>query len=524
MSDTETRVYSSSSSWKTCRSYASTSRNSTSSLRTINIQDQDPKEDEEKGENKTDPKENKPPRGFLSSLVLIKSSPNPKELNIRTKWFLTWVVSLGSLAAPLSSGILYPVLTDISNDLHTSATVVNLSVAFSTLAVAICPLYWSYISEKYGRRMAYILSFIIFTLFNILSAVSVNIAMFITMKLLASGACASLQSVSAGTIADLWDSRERGKAMGIFFFGPMIGPLLAPIIGGALAIKWSWRSTQWFLVIYGFALLLVMTFFLPETSVNLGKKSESNEEQKSPVMKLFTILIAPVKSVKLLRFLPILITVYYTSITFASYYLLNISIQHVFSTPPYSWSPVIVGLTYTPSALGYLLGSVLGGRWTDYIMQRAAHKAGRFDKDGKPILIPEDRIRENALVAGIMYPLALLWWGWTIDKRVFWIAPLIANFFFGFGCMLITNVTMTMLTEFTPKKSSTGVAVTNLLRNSLACVAAVIEEPLANVMGSGWLFTAACLLCLLSGGSLIFMRRNRERWSEKMKTVAAEFD
>lgn len=90
--------------------------------------------------------------------------------------------------------------------------------------------------------------------------------------------------------------------------------------------------------------------------------------------------------------------------------------------------------------------------------------------------------------------------------------------------MLITNVTMTMLTEFTPKKSSTGVAVTNLLRNSLACVAAVIEEPLAHAMGSGWLFTAACLLCLLSGGSLIFMRRNRERWSEKMKTVAAEFD
>jgi hypothetical protein len=41
-------------------------------------------------------------------------------------------------------------------------------------------------------------------------------------------------------------------------------------------------------------------------------------------------------SVKLLRFIPILIMVYYTSITFAFYYLLNISMQKVFSSPPYN--------------------------------------------------------------------------------------------------------------------------------------------------------------------------------------------
>ena len=97
--------------------------------------------------------------------------------------------------------------------------------------------------------------------------------------------------------------------------------------------------------------------------------------------------------------------------------------EHGFTRQLYSWSPAIVGLTYTPSALGYLLGSVLGSRWTDYIMQRAAHKAGRIDKDGNPTLIPEDRIREIAVVAGINYPLGLLWWRWTTDKRVFWIAP-----------------------------------------------------------------------------------------------------
>jgi uncharacterized membrane protein len=80
---------------------------------------------------------------------------------------------------------------------------------------------------------------------------------------------------------------------------------------------------------------------------------------------------------------------------------------------------------------------------------------------------------------------------------------LIGNFFYGFAGMILTNVTMTMLTEFTPKRSTMGVAVNNLLRNSLSCVSAVIAQPLFDAIGTGWSFTAACLFCLLSGIPLI---------------------
>ncbi len=39
--------------------------------------------------------------------------------------------------------------------------------------------------------------------------------------------------------------------MGLFYLGPLCGPLFAPVIGGALAQKWSWRATMWFIAIYG---------------------------------------------------------------------------------------------------------------------------------------------------------------------------------------------------------------------------------------------------------------------------------
>lgn len=70
-------------------------------------------------------------------------------------------------------------------------------------------------------------------------------------------------------------------------------------------------------------------------------------------------------------------------------------------------------------------------------MVREAAKAGRYDGKGKPVYLPEDRMRENAWIAAVLYPAALLWYGWTAEKDVHWVVPLIANFFFGVGSMLI---------------------------------------------------------------------------------------
>ena len=134
--------------------------------------------------------------------------------------------------------------------MHTTVSVVNLSIAFGSLSVAITPLWWSYIAELYGRRLVYISSFFVLRIFSILAAVSPIIGMFIVMRLIANASSASLQAVSAGTISGLFETQERGKAMGAFMLGPMLGPMFAPIIGGTLTMRWSWRSTQWFMVIY----------------------------------------------------------------------------------------------------------------------------------------------------------------------------------------------------------------------------------------------------------------------------------
>lgn len=274
--------------------------------------------------------------------------------------------------------------------------------------------------------MVYLVTFFLSIVFCVLGAVSTNIGMFVAMRLLAGGACASVQSVGAGTVADLWQPQERGKAMGIFSLGPMFGPLAAPIIGAAITTRWDWRATQWFLVIYCFVIWIAMIVLLPETSTKFKAKAATSHRDAVPTSaarRLSQVIVSPLWSVKLLRYIPILIIVCYTSVTFASNYLLNISIQDTLSQSPYEWKTMILGLAYVPSSIGAALGALLGGRWTDHCLQRGARKAGRTDENGKLIFSPEDRISENFWVAAVMYPAALLWWGWAAEKHAFWVVP-----------------------------------------------------------------------------------------------------
>ncbi len=294
--------------------------------------------------------------------------------------------------------------------------------------MAIVPLWWSVMSEMYGRRPVYIISFALFIVLNSAAAVSKSIAAFIVTRLLAGGASASVAAVGAGTIADLWAVENRGNAMGYYFLGPMVGPLVSPIIGGILTQRLGWRSTQWGAVVYGGLVWLMVLFALPETSaksLNKRKHLEKSEAEssKSSSSKILYALVEPFKVIGYLRFPSLLMTTYYTSVTFASYYMLNIAIQSVFSQSPYSFEAIILGLLYIPGALGSILASVVGGRWSDHIMHRQAKSAGRYDASGNLIFLPADRMQENAWLAGMLFPAALLAFGFTASNHIHWIVP-----------------------------------------------------------------------------------------------------
>lgn len=292
---------------------------------------------------------------------------------------------------------------------------------------------------------------------------------------------------------------------------------------------------MWFSAIFGGVNFLSLLFLLPETLAkrkpalparndnltrmstgqSVALRTSTNLKRAAKMLRKF--FIEPLACIEYLRLPAVAIVVAFAAVTFSALFMVNISIQSTFSAPPYNFSTIIIGLLYIPASLGYFIAAIFGGRWLDYIMAREARNAGRYDEKGKLIYLPEDRLKENAWIAASMYPLAMLWFGWCARFGEFWLAAVIPNFFFGVGSMLVFGAVTTMLTEFMPKRSSSGVALNNFVRNIFSCVGIIVTQPLINAIGVGWLCTMLALFSLISGNLCIFLlSRYASRWRKAM--------
>lgn len=204
-------------------------------------------------------------RGLFGRFAMIPEYQDARDYPKSVKLTIVFVVAFAAITGPMGTSIMLPAIDDVVSELDTTVTVVNVSVGIYLLSLGIFPMWWSTFSEKHGRRSVYLISFVLFCVFSIGAALSPSIGALIAFRVLSGGCSASVQAVGAGTVGDLYVNEERGTAMGLYYLGPLMGPFLAPIIGGAVAQAWGWRATQWLLVIFSGLNTLCLLFLLPET-------------------------------------------------------------------------------------------------------------------------------------------------------------------------------------------------------------------------------------------------------------------
>lgn len=234
-------------------------------------------------------------RGLLGRYALLPEYEDPRNYPQNIKYIIVFIIAFAASCGPMGTSIILPAIDDVAKDLHTEVVLVNISVGIYLVSIGILPIWWSALSEKFGRRSIYIISFTMFFAFSVGCSLAPNISSLIVFRVLCGGCSASVQAVGAGTIADLYPIKERGTAMGIYYLGPLMGPFLAPIIGGAVAQAWGWRATQWVLAIASGLANILIIVALPETLRkqdsmaniqqlldNLKKQdSKSSEDEKS---------------------------------------------------------------------------------------------------------------------------------------------------------------------------------------------------------------------------------------------------
>ncbi|KAK9261829.1 major facilitator superfamily domain-containing protein [Lipomyces tetrasporus] len=482
------------------------------------IADEEGYDNDTKNTSRKKPKRRKP-IGFLHSVCIIKELENPYEYSEAVKLLLVFIFAFAGMVPAMGSAVFYPAVNTMAADFHTNLTVINLSVGFYMFSLGLFPLWWSYLSELLGRRGVYIISFLMFTLFNIGCARSTSVVMLVVFRVCAGGAAASSQTVGAGAIGDIYVPTQRGKANGYFYLGPLCGPMLAPIFAGALNDRWGWRSTQYFLIIVGGFAFLMMLVLLPETlrpqilPTEVQEKralQKKNHKLRSYAHEFFDFFSGPFKSFALLKYPTFVYAILYNSFGYGSLYMLNNTLPDLFQSPPYNFSSIVTGLLYLPNGLGYVLGSLVGGRWSDRILKNAIKK-----NNGK--MVPEARLAENMLTAGIVVCSGMILFGWTAWRHLFWFVPIIGTFLFGFGSLIIFTTTLTFLVDSMPQRRSAAVSINTFIRCMFAAAASFITVPLNNAIKTGWLFTILTIIGIIFLGLQVYVKKKAPEWRAKME-------
>jgi MFS family permease len=146
---------------------------------------------------------------------------------------------------------------------------------------------------KTGRAIVLHISMAIFFIFSIACAVAQNTAQLAVFRFLSGLGGGAPLAIGAGVLADMWEAKERGKAVAVFSMGPPIAPTIAPIIAGFISLRTTWRWIMWVLVFATGFTFVFGILFLDETfaPVILARKAKKLRKETGN-MELVTIFEA----------------------------------------------------------------------------------------------------------------------------------------------------------------------------------------------------------------------------------------
>lgn len=146
----------------------------------------------------------------------------------------------------------------------TSQTQLVLPTSIYLVGYVLGPLFFSPLSETYGRKVVMISTFVLYTAFTLGCALAPSWPGLIVSRLLVGTGASTPISVIGGIYADIYGTpKARGKAMAIFMACTTWGPILGPVLSGYIALV-SWRWVYWLqLIIAGVTWPFLLA--LPET-------------------------------------------------------------------------------------------------------------------------------------------------------------------------------------------------------------------------------------------------------------------
>jgi DHA1 family bicyclomycin/chloramphenicol resistance-like MFS transporter len=202
------------------------------------------------------------------------------------------ILILGALSTigPFSIDMYLPGFPSIAKDLGTTVAEIQLSLTSYFIGISIGQLIYGPLLDRFGRKLPLYIGMIVYILASLGCVLIHTVHALIFMRFLqALGGCVTLVA-SRALVRDLFPVSETAKVFSMLMLVLAVSPMLAPTVGGYVAVAFSWHVIFIILAVIATIVLLACFFLLPE-----GKKADPTLSLKpGPIINNFlTVLKQP---------------------------------------------------------------------------------------------------------------------------------------------------------------------------------------------------------------------------------------
>jgi DHA2 family multidrug resistance protein len=190
------------------------------------------------------------------------------------KWAIALTASFGAILEVIDTNIVNVALNPMQNDLDATISEMSWVVTGYVIAnVIIIPL-TAWLGDYFGKKTYFIFSLVGFTIASVLCGFAVNLPMLAAARILQGLCGGGLLAKAQAILFETFPPHQHGQAQAVFGMGIIIGPAIAPTLGGWLTDTLSWRWIFFVNLPIGIVAVLMAQMFLPGNHVN--RKSVSH--------------------------------------------------------------------------------------------------------------------------------------------------------------------------------------------------------------------------------------------------------
>jgi len=188
-------------------------------------------------------------------------------LSIKQNSSVGIVVILGLLAMlmPLSIDMYLPALPVIASEFGVPAGSAQMTLSTYILGFAIGQLFYGPMADSIGRKPVVLGGTLVFAAAAIACALSQTIDHLIFMRFLHGLSAAAASVVINALMRDIYPKEEFSRMMSFVMLITTIAPLVAPMVGGAVLVWFSWHAIFWILAIAALLASAMIFFLIHET-------------------------------------------------------------------------------------------------------------------------------------------------------------------------------------------------------------------------------------------------------------------